>query len=287
MSNQVTTITDIVKPELPTLTALLSLRNVANAETVALQEINFLEQHAYDKPDIAICERISILLAVKSIINKNLTLDPSAGLVYVKTRNKNFGTDQNQNWKKVLEIQETADGLISYYRQLGRIIDITRPKVNKDENGMVIGVSVDLLKPSFPTPRWETYDFDESDFLRWRTYSHNEKKRAFKPNKGMLAIDDTNLNYANRLYTSWKTGIDPEFARAKAIRHSLKKLGANTNELILKSIDYKAPIIDVKINEAEAQDNDIDYTYHEEINSQLKQNTNNGQTTENFNAEDL
>lgn len=286
MSNQVATITDIVKPELPTLTALLSLRNVSNAETVALQELNFLEQHAANNSDIVTCERISIILAVKSVMNKNLTLDPSAGLVYVKTRNKNFGTDQNQIWKKVLEIQETADGLISYFRQLGRIIDITRPKVIKDENGKVISVSVDLLKPSYPTPRWETYEFDESDFLRWRTYSHNEKKRGFKPNKGMTPIDDVNLNYANRLYTSWKAGIDPEFARAKAIRHSLKKLGANANELILKSIDYKAPLIDPKINVVEAQDNDIDYTYHEEIDSQLKQNINN-EPTEKFNAEDL
>jgi hypothetical protein len=83
------------------------------------------------------------------------------------------------------------------------------------------------------TDRWEKRKFDESDFLRWKTKSHQENARNKQD------ANFSTLNYANPNYTNWCGGIDPEFARAKAIRHSLKKLGTNPNEK--KTINIVVP----------------------------------------------
>lgn len=261
------TITDIIKPELHNLEAILSLSNNNNVATLALQELNYLEQQAVQKPIIAQCEKNSIILAVKNVLRKNLSLDPSAGLVYIKTRSVSV----NNTWVTVLEIQETANGLLSYNRQLGRILDYENPQVKEDATGKTIGVSMKILKPSPLGPRWETYSFNEGDFLRWRRASHKENKRGYKPNNGKPVPndDDTVLNYANPNYTNWKGGLDPEFARAKCIRHSLKKLGSNPNEGIgLMPMHAETPInATTAIIEAE----DHDFTPHEEINTQINE----------------
>ena len=286
MSN---TITDILKPELPEIKALMTLNKNLNVDALAIQELNYLEQQTLTKPDILVCIPQTIILAVKSVIRKNLTLDPSAGLVYIKTRNVKIG---NQ-WLKALEIQETANGLISYNRQFGRILDYINQKVIKDSSGKVIGVLMSILKPSYPNPRWEDYDYDESDFRRWATYSHKENSKYYKPNEGKPQPDDQTLNYANKLYFSWQKGIDPEFARAKCIRHSLKRLGTNTNELMQIrpiKLDDQLPI-DATIAAAEADDFG-DFTSHEELNTTINEtptNHENSKTTQehDFNSNDL
>lgn len=293
MSEQPKTITDVFKPEINNLVGILNIRgNNPNAEAIILQEINFLEQIAMSKPIILQCDPMSVILSVKSAINKNLSLDPSAGLVYVKTRNQNIAKyGQPDKWITVLEIQETVNGLISYNRQLGRIFDVERPKISKDTTGKVIAVSVRILQQSYGQPRWETYDYDESDFLRWRTYSHKERAKGYKPNKGMEVPNIETLNYANALYTSWKEGIDPEFARAKAIRHSLKKLGANNNEIKgMRIVDQNEPVIDINIARAEAEeDNAHDYTQHEEVDSHIHETHEQQEQKQedDFNANDL
>jgi hypothetical protein len=288
MEQKQPTITDIIKPELPTLTAIISLSNDKDRntiETIALQELSYLEQHVLDKPDLLNCHPQSIILAVKNVLRKNLTLDPSAGLVYIKTRKKEI----NGKWVLVLESQETANGLLSYNRQFGRLLDYTNPKVIKDANGKVTGVTMSILKPSFPQPRWEDFEYDESDFRRWAIASHKERGR----NKSDADINK--LNYANHLYFSWHKGIDPEFARAKCIRHSVKKLGTNPNELIMAG-QSPQPVtaypIDSNIAAAEAEDHDADFTAHEVVDTTINNQNNN--TTENetasdieFNADDL
>lgn len=266
------TITDIVKPELPNLMAILSLSN-ENAnnsiETMALQELNYLEQQALAKPEIATCHKTSIVLAVKNVMRKNLTLDPSAGLVYVKTRKMQI----NNVWQEVLEIQETVNGLLSYNRQLGRILDFERPQVQKNDKGRVIGVTMRLLLPSPLGPRWELFDYDESDFKRWATYSHKERSRSYKPNNGKEEPNITTLNYANQLYRSWEGGIDPEFARAKCIRHSVKKLGTNPNEnaILIKLAPTEQLAIDANVAVAETADDNGEFAWHEEVTSTVKQ----------------
>lgn len=242
----------LFKEELPQLQALLALnaRAGTDVKTLALQELEYLGNVALAKPEILQCLPQSIIAAVKSALKKNLTLDPDAGLVYIKTRNLALEKDANgkvTKWGKVLEIQESANGLISVARQCGRIFDIKRPEVTKDASGRVIGVSVEVLLPSYPQPRWDRRDFDESDFERWRRASDKENGRG-KTDGGAPGY-----KYANPNYTSWKGGIDPEFARAKAIRHGLKKLGTNTNERNAERIVVSAPkqvIVDPKADEA-------------------------------------
>lgn len=250
----------LVKAELPTLQALISLnlQPGMDSATLAKQELEYLAMQANMKPDILECTSQSVILAIKSVIKNNLTLDPSAGLVYIKSRSVNIAPyGQEKKWVKVLEIQETANGLISINRQCGRILDIERPIVKKDPAGKVTSVICRYLVPSYPAPRWQEIEFDESDFLRWKKASHKENKRG----KDQQYVNDATLNQANPNYTSFNGGIDPEFARAKAIRHGLKKLGTNQNEARARHLqtEKKVSIIDTKVDiQATKDDTNID-----------------------------
>ena len=80
----------------------------------------------------------------------------------------------------------------------------------------------------------------------------------------------TTYNYANPNYTSWKGGIDPEFARAKAVRHGLKKLGTNQNERRALNIvipKEKTVIIDTDKDMESDEITHSDYTDAEIISS--------------------
>ncbi len=236
---------ELVKEELPTIEKILALsaRPGTDLSTVAQNELMYLEAITQSKPEILKCTPLSLLLAVKGVMQKNLSLDPEAGLVYVMTRSVNTAPKgQPANWVSVVEMKATANGLISTHRQNGRILDLTNPSVKKNDQGRVIGVSVSILKPSFPTPRWELYEFDESDFLRWRRASHNERSR------GKADANAKTLNYANPNYTNFYDGIDPEFARAKCIKHALKKLGNNPQEAAIRVYDVpKQRVVDPEI----------------------------------------
>ncbi len=215
---------ELLKTAVPELKAILALnaKEGVDVETIALQELEHLRMAAITKPDILDCLPATVVMAVKAVLKQNLTLDPYAGLVYIKTRNVKIKNAQGQDeWKKALEIQPSCNGLLSINYQCGKIIDHKNPEVKKDDAGKVIEVSFEYQVAS---GRWEKRTFDESDFTRWQLASHKENGR----NKQDAKIET--MNYANPNYTNWKGGIDPEFARAKAIRHSLKKLGTNPNE---------------------------------------------------------
>lgn len=245
---------ELLKQEVPQLKALMQLNALpgTDVETMALQELEYLRTIAMSNSAIMQCMPQTVLIAVKTVIKQNLSMDPSAGLVYVKTRNVNMKKpDGTANWKKALEIIPSANGLISINRQCGRLLDIKNPVVKKNDQGKVVEVSVEILLPSIPSPRWETRTFDESDFWRWQRASHKENGR----NKNDADADK--LNYANDNYTNFKGGIDPEFARAKAIRHGLKKLGANQNEGRMNKIDitdFNKVQIDTDADAAVAED---------------------------------
>ncbi|MCF8430251.1 MAG: hypothetical protein K9G64_08980 [Bacteroidia bacterium] len=234
-----------------------------DADTIAIQELEHLRTVSLTKPDIIDCIPETYKLAVKTVMRQNLTLDPSQGLVYIKTRNvKIKDVNGKDTWAKALEIMPSANGLISIARQCGRIIDIERPIPKTDDNGKVVGVSVRIKLPSGNETRWENFIFDESDIFRWRRASHKEMSRN-KPD-----ANNEIMNYANDNYTNWKGGIDPEFARAKAIRHSLKKLGTNYNEsrVIKISSVPKEIYVDVSADE-QAYNDEVGYTNVEVIDS--------------------
>lgn len=250
---------ELLKAEIPQLSALMRLNAIegVDVETLALQELEYLRMACLTTPAIMECMPQTILMAVKTVLKQNLSMDPAAGLVYIKTRSVKIKMPDGQEVsKKALEIIPSANGLISINRQCGRILDIKNPVVKKDATGKVIEVSVELLLPSTPSPRWETRTFDESDFRRWQIASHKENGR-YKNDQSMET-----LNYSNANYTSWKGSIDPEFARAKAIRHGLKKLGANQNEgrmmKIIVPIEKQIIIDHEKDNDASSDE--ITYT---------------------------
>jgi RecT family len=255
---------ELLKQSLPELKALLALNSNkdVDVDTIAFQELEYMRHYAVSNPKILECLPSTIVMAVKFVLKQNLTLDPYAGLIYVKTR----GVKVGDSWKTALEILPSANGLVSIARQCGRILDIKRPEVTKDEKGKVISVSLEVLIPSTPSPRWEKMTFDEDDFYRWQRASHKENGRNKQD-----ASSET-FNYANENYTNWKGGIDPEFARAKAIRHGLKKLGTNPNERNVHRIVIDAPktiVVDSSADMAASND-EVQYTSHETVSSEIK-----------------
>ena len=208
--------------QVPTFKQLALINGIApeKAEAIVIQEVEFIRESALANPDIMKCAPQTVLFVVKRAIKNNLTLDPQAGLMYLKTRNVNLSTDQNNpQWVKVLEAQETCNGILSKCRMTGRIIDHKLPQVEFNEAGKCVGVTFEF---QLPNGRWETVKFTEYDFERWGNASHKERSRGKQ--------DANTKDYRNSLYSSWRGGIDPEMAKAKAIRHGLKKLGTNPNE---------------------------------------------------------
>lgn len=174
------------------------------AQRVAVKEISNFEMILQTKPDLGGCTPLSVLLAVKQTICDNLTLAPSAGLVYL------IPSKVGNDW--VATYSPTANGMLSIAYQSGAILDNKRPIVTFDSEGKVDTVTVEFLVPSYPQPRWEVITFNKTHFKKWQDASAKKNKGA-----------------ANANYISWNGGIDPEFAGTKAIRHGLNKRGANTN----------------------------------------------------------
>lgn len=257
----------LLEEQTPTLIALSAINLPAGVDPRALvmQELDFLKQVSITKPDILNCIPATIEYGVKFAIKNNLTLDPNAGLVYIKTRNVNTGTQTAAKWEKALEVQATCNGLLSINYQCGKIIDHKNPVVIKDSEGKVIGVEFELQKAN---GRWEKFSFDESDFGRWRAASHKENSRGKN--------DASTKDYSNPNYSSFKKGIDPEFARAKSIRHSLKKLGTNVNEKYavkiqpqVKTIDIPHEVVESEVMDATPAEETNGTTYHVAVHEQV------------------
>lgn len=215
----------ILQKNLPTIEALIKMNSpVGISESTikakAMEELAHFQMLSILKPDILTCDPMSILLTVKQVIKKNLSLDPSQGLVYVMVESiKN----KEGQWIKILTSPETANGKLSVARQCGRVLDVKRPTITYDANGQTETVTIEFLVPSVPSPRWEVIKFDKNHFKKWRTASHRKNSRGKN--------DAETKDYSNALYKSWNGGVDPEFAATKALRHSLSKLGTNINEM--------------------------------------------------------
>jgi hypothetical protein len=223
MNNQTNVAIALLQQEKQTLQAI-TLFNYGPSQDVSsiiANEISYLEGMAITKPELLECEPASILMAMKYVLKSNLSLDPNSGLVYTKTRGFK---KPDGSWGKVLEVQPTCEGLLSIAYQCGKIIDHERPSVSKNDKGQVIAVTFKYLRPSPTGPRWVEIEFDTTDFRRWYDKSKAENSRR-NADAG-----------ANPNYTNFNGSIDPEFARAKSIRHALKKLGTNPNERLMVNI---------------------------------------------------
>lgn len=255
---------ELATKELPTLSALVKLNSLpgTDASTIALQELEYMQQLALTKPVIYECLPETVISCIKYVMKNNLSFDPNAGLIYVKSRT----SEVNGQKVKVLEVQPSADGLISIARQCGRILDVDRPAITKNAEGKVIAVTARFLVPSFdenrrPIAKWKEIEFDESDFKRWQIASHKEN--------GRYKTDSSTVDYSNPNYKSLNKGIDPEFARAKAIRHGLKKLGTNQNEARATQIitpAEKKHVVEPGADEAVMSDDaSHEYIPHEDV----------------------
>lgn len=189
--------------------------SIEKAQRIVMKEIVNFEMVCVLKPELANLDKQSIVIAVKQCIADNLTLSPNAGLVYLYPGKVHVGNNGSTKlYKDILIYEPTAEGKISIARQAGTILDHKRPLVEFDSTGKVNSVTFEFLFNALPKPRWEIVKFDTNDFERWK------QKSAAKFN-----------GTPNANYTSYKGGIDPEFARAKAIKHGLKKRGTNANEV--------------------------------------------------------
>lgn len=217
MSNELSVITELNK-QLPTLTKLMSLNGKEGVEERALQEISNFEEHMMYNPALAECTPVSACIAIKAAIRENLSLSRRDGLVYLYPESIKFG----DKWIKYVKYDRTANGELSVAYQTGTIIDHKRPTVNYNDNGQVISVVVEIMRP---TPdgagRWESIEYNTVHMRRAAIAAH----RKYARNK--QDADEKTLNYAPAMYKSWNGSMDPEFATAKAIKFALKKLGTN------------------------------------------------------------
>lgn len=195
------------------------------ANRYVLSELSFLRERIENDLGLSECTDDSLVQCLRKAIRDNVSLNKSSNLVYIQKSSVKMA---DGNYATVAYYSLTSEGRISVARQSGQLLDITRPKLVKNEDGRIIGGEVEILKPSYPKPRWETVDFDETDIQRW-------KDASTKKNNGKT----------NPLYVSGAGGgIDSEFMRAKTIKHALSKgLGINRNEVELK--EKVNPIIDI------------------------------------------
>lgn len=218
---------DQSKPTLETLAlAYMPLGTSREAaQHKVIREITNIEQWLRLKPDLGNCSKESFVYAVKQCIQDGLTLAPTSDLVYLIPGKVKVGQNGNQDiYEWVINYEPTANGLLSMARQSGRIYDNKRPVCTYDEiTGAVISVTVEFLIPSYKEPRWEAITFGIGHFKKWQTASATK-------NKGE----------ANKNYTSFNGGIDPEFAGTKAIIHGLNKRGMNMNEVAVP-VEVAAP----------------------------------------------
>lgn len=205
---------EIVKAEKPALLKIASYvlgKPIAEIEGVVESEMLYLTQRISLSGPLQECTQESLLMCIRHAIRDNVSLDASAGLVYVYPQGVKA---PNGQYVKVAKYELSPNGSLSLARQTGSILDNTQVKLVKDENRKIIGGSIEILKPSVPSPRWETFDFDIDDIERWAKFSA-------KKNRGT----------ANALYSSGKGGgIDAGFMKAKVLKHSLKNMGTNVSE---------------------------------------------------------
>lgn len=214
-NNQLT----LLNKERPTMVRLALINmpegtTMQRAENVIEREITNMMLILDMKPELKDCDQNSIIMAVKQCINDNLTLAPSAGLVYIYSGNIKIGVDSaNQDvYKKVMVYEKSANGTLSWCRQTGVILGNKVPTYKFDASGALEFVTVEFQVPDVTGPRWESITYGKSHFAKWMSKSLAKFKKA------------------NANYVSWYGGIDPEFAATKAIKHGLNRRGSNMNE---------------------------------------------------------
>lgn len=252
MNTQLTTLTGglaALRDQFADLVAIMKLHAQPgqDVETLVLQEIQYVQERAMIAPGISECSPMSVAMAVRKAIKNNVTLDPSAGLMYLIPGSVKNAQGQ---YVKVLEAPLTANGALSVAYQCGTILDHERPKVTYNDKGQCVLVTVRILRPTYGGTRWEEIEYGPSYFAKWYAASH--KKNARGKN------DAGTTSYANALYTSHNGAIDPEFAIAKSLRHALGKLGTNPNA-------KRMAVVSIPMEKTVQVEPEEEYTEHEVV----------------------
>jgi len=232
----------LLNEQRPTLAQLVLVSmpqgtTLEQATNVAIKEISNYEALISMKPELKVCNPKSVVQAVKQCINDGLTLSQSSGLVYLLPTKVKVGQNGNQDvYDWALSYDPTANGRLSIAYQSGSILDHKLPTHTFDAEGKLDTVTFEFLVPSFGQPRWEVYVANKRHFEKW-----------------MAASAAKNRGNANKNYTSYKGGIDPEFASTKAIRHGLGKRGTNLNGK-RSQVPANAKMMPIEVVEREAKD---------------------------------
>jgi hypothetical protein len=232
------------------------------AERYVLSELSFLKERILNDYGLNECTDESLIQCVRKALRDNVSLNKSANLVYVQPQSVQ---QSDGTYVKVAHYSLTVEGKISIAKQSGELLDITRPKLYRNSDGRIIRGEVEVLKPSYPKPRWETIDFDESDIKRWQDAST-------KKNNGKT----------NPLYvTGPGGGIDSEFMRAKIIKHALSKgFGINFNKIGLQKTN---PILQIEEVQPDPENDNLFLDAPENNNIDLVENaTNQIEENDNF-----
>lgn len=235
LNEQRPTLAQLVLVSMPVGTSL------EQATNVAIKEISNYEALLSMKPELKVCNPKSVLHAIKQCIGDGLTLSQSSGLVYLLPTKVKVGQNGNQDvYDWALSYDPTANGRLSIAYQAGSILDHKLPTYTFDSEGKLDTVTFEYLVPSFGEPRWEVYKADKRLFEKWMNAS--SAKNGGKPNKN---------------YTSYKGGIDPEFAASKAIRHGLGKRGTNKNSQRVQGVAPVGKMLPIKAVETEAAEENL------------------------------
>lgn len=195
-----------------------------------IREVTHVEQLMLVRPDLKGCTKESMFYAVQQCISDGLTLSPTSNLAQLVPGKIKTGQNGSQDiYEWLVTYKPTANGYISRARKVRRILDHKKPEITYNEAGQVETVTFLYLVPSPGKNRWESVVFGPTQFNRLRGYSHRKNSR------GKQDANAETMNYANALYTSYKGGIDPEFAASKTIIHGLGKLGVNMDEIVTAS----------------------------------------------------
>lgn len=222
MSEQTTALSLLERPDVQnTFIKVIQSANKGMTEQEAQmrvqQEVINFQEHCMYNNELANCDPQSILFGIRKVIGSNLSLDRAKGHTYLLPASIK---QADGTFKKVLEVTYQAEGVLVLYYNAGVIVDHKSPLPTYNEEGKVIAISWEY---QLANKRWEESYFNEAHFNKWRKASHVKNGR----NKNDADINK--MNYANPNYTSFAGGIDPEFASAKCIKHTLKKMALDRN----------------------------------------------------------
>lgn len=196
-------------------------------EAFVMNEIQYLQERVQMAPALEECSTESMLMCIRHALRDNVSLDGNAGLVYIYPQKIKVAKNE---YKTVAHYELSPNGRISLARQTGNILDFERPQLIK-EGEKVVGGFMKILKPSYPEPRWETYDYNQSDIDRWAKFSSKKNKKWDNAQRKFVE------GSPNALYSSGPGGgIDEGFMKAKIVKHTLKQLGINASEKVGQKI---------------------------------------------------